>query len=103
LNHGEVLTANTTHKLRTDLGYTSAHIDYRYSHITLKTFKGVCTDNFARKYLHRTAQCRNIWNFDELNKMARRGFIVGSDQVFQDNCISDIYFWYLFGFITPEK
>jgi hypothetical protein len=43
------------------------------------------------------------WNFDELNKMVRRWFIVGSDQVFRDNYIFDTYFWYLFGFAAPEK
>ncbi|MDR2603545.1 MAG: polysaccharide pyruvyl transferase family protein [Puniceicoccales bacterium] len=103
LNYGAVLTAYAAQELLADLGYTSAHIDYRYSHIVPEKFDGSFTDNFARKYLHRTAQCRNIWNFDELNKMARRGFIVGSDQVFRDNYISDTYFWYLFGFVAPEK
>jgi coenzyme F420-reducing hydrogenase beta subunit len=103
LNHGAVLTAYAAQELLAGLGYTSAHIDYRYSHISPEKFNGSFTDNFAQKYLHRTAQCRNIWNFDELNKMARRGFIVGSDQVFRDDYISDTYFWYLLGFATPEK
>jgi hypothetical protein len=103
LNHGAVLAAYAAQELLADLGYTSAHIDHHYSHITLEKFSDSFTDNFPRNYLHRTAQCRNIWNFDELNKISRRGFIVGSGQVFRDNYVSNTYFWYLFGFVTPEK
>jgi hypothetical protein len=78
LNQGAALMAYEAEELRADLGYTSAHIDYRYSHITPEKFNGSFTDTFARDYLHRRAQYRNIWNLDGLNKMARGGFLVGS-------------------------
>lgn len=103
LNYGAVLTAYASQQLLAELGYTSAHIDYRYPHITQDKFNDSFTDQFAKKYLNHTFQCRGQWDFDQLNRMARRGFIVGSDQVFRDDYISETYFWYLLGFADPQK
>ena len=103
LNYGAVLTAYANQELLKELGYTSAHIDYRYPHITPEKFNDSFTDVFARKYLNRTNLCRNIWNFQTVSKKARRGFIVGSDQVFRDDYISNTYFYYLLGFAPTNK
>jgi hypothetical protein len=46
-----VLTAYAAQKFGADLGYTSAHRDYRYSHITPEKFISNLTDNFSRKDL----------------------------------------------------
>lgn len=103
LNYGAVLTAYASQELLASLGYTSAHIDYRYPHITNEKYNGSFTDKFVEKYLHHTIQCKNIWNFNEVAKMARRGFIVGSDQVFRDDYILNTYFYYLLGFAPTDK
>lgn len=103
LNYGAVLTAYAAQELLASLGYTSAHIDYRYPHITNDKYNDSFTDKFVQKYLNHTTQCKNIWNFDETAKMARRGFIVGSDQVFRDDYIASTYFYYLLGFAPIDK
>ena len=103
LNYGAVLTAYAAQELLAELGYTSAHIDYRYPHITNDKYNDSFTDNFVQKYLVHTQQCKNIWNFYDIAKMAQRGFIVGSDQVFRDDYISKTYFYYLLGFAPVEK
>lgn len=103
LNYGAVLTAYASQELLANLGYTSAHIDYRYPHITDDKYNNSFTDKFVQKYLNHTQRCRNIWNFNEIAKMAKRGFIVGSDQVFRDDYIRKTYFYYLLGFAPTDK
>ena len=103
LNYGALLTAYASQELLAELGYTSAHVDYRYPHVTPEKFNDSFTEQFAKKYLNHTVQCRGQWDFDQLNRMVRRGFIVGSDQVFRDDYISETYFWYLLGFADPQK
>ena len=103
LNCGAVLTAYAAQELLRDLGYTSAHIDYRYPHITNDKYNDSFTDKFVQEHLNHTARCKNNWNFKETAKMARRGFIVGSDQVFRDDYIRDTYFYYLLGFAPTDK
>lgn len=102
LNYGAVLTAYAFQTVLESLGYTNAHIDYRYDHIKNK-FDGSFTDKFARKYLHQTRQCYNYKDFRGLNEIVRNGFIVGSDQVFRDDYIRHIPGIYLLAFANPDK
>lgn len=102
LNYGAVLTAYAFQTVLESLGYTNAHIDYRYDHVKDK-FDGSFTDEFARKYLHQTRQYYNYKDFRGLNKIVRNGFIVGSDQVFRDDYIRHIPGIYLLAFADPDK
>lgn len=103
LNYGAVLTAYAAQELLANLGYTSAHIDYRYPHITNEKYIDSFTDKFVQKHLNHTTRCKHDWHFYDIAKMARRGFIVGSDQVFRDDYIGETYFYYLLGFAPANK
>ncbi len=102
LNYGAVLTAYATQSILEKLGYSSAHIDYKYKHVK-KSYDGSFTDKFAKKYLTTTNECRTYTDFVKLNSQAKYGFIVGSDQVFRDDYIKKTYGMYLLAFANPEK
>jgi len=103
INYGAILTAYALQELLKKIGYSSAHIDYRYPHITQDKFNDSFTDVFARKYLNRTVNVLGKHHFNKLNEIVNRGFIVGSDQVFRDDYIQDTYYYYLLGFTDPLK
>ena len=102
LNYGAILTAYAFQSVLDSMNYSNAHIDYRYKHVR-NNFKDSFTDNFARKYLHTTHQCKNFKDFTKLNAITTHGFIVGSDQVFRDDYIRKTRDFYLLSFAEPNK
>ena len=101
-NYGALLTAYALQNVLDGLGYSNAHIDYRFDH-RADRFDGSFTDRFARKHLRTIRRCSVFREFEELNAMTERGFVVGSDQVFRDDYIRDVMGLYLLAFADDDK
>ncbi len=94
-NYGAVLTAYALQCLLDTMGYSNAHIFRFHGDWVKEQYDGGIADKFIRQHLHVTRPSNTMNELEWLNTYAKRGFLVGSDQIFRDNYIQgqeDVYF-----------